>query len=341
MIKLITSEPNVRYLSGFTGSVGILIINGSKSTLIVDGRYGDQAKSEVKKNVKVIQAPVSDPIMKVAIGILQRSKAKEIGFEDDKVNVEAFNKLSKALPETKFISISAEIRDKRMIKHHHEVDLIAKAALIADLTFDCAARMVRAGMTEKDLSAQVDYLMKTFKGDNPSFETLVSAGKMTAYPHHKPGDKVVENGDCVLFDLGVRYKGYCSDMTRMLCVGKPSEKQSDIYKAVLEAHNAAIAKVKHGVKASAVDAAARNVLKKHKLDKYFNHATGHGIGLQVHEGPRVSPQSNDILKEGMITSIEPGVYIEGYGGFRLEDMVLVTKKGCVVLTKSPRELMIV
>ncbi len=141
-------------------------------------------------------------------------------------------------------------------------------------------------------------------------------------------------------DFGVRYKSYNSDMTRMVSMGNPTKKQSDIFNAVLKAQEAAIAKIKHGVKGSDVDRAARNVLKKAKLDKYFGHATGHGIGLQVHEGPRLSPSSKDVLLEGMVTTVEPGVYIPGFGGFRVEDMVLVTKKGCEVLTKSDKKLVI-
>ncbi len=170
MIKLITSEPNIRYFSGFTGSVGILIIDGPRSTLIVDGRYGEQAKSEVKKGIKVVQAPLTASLLDVALKYLVPRHPKEIGYEDDRMTVETFNKIEKQLPETKYISISNEIRTKRMVKHHHEIDLIAKAALIADLTFDCVIRIIKPGMTEKDISAQIDYLFKTFKGDNPAFE---------------------------------------------------------------------------------------------------------------------------------------------------------------------------
>jgi Xaa-Pro aminopeptidase len=338
MTKLITSEPNIRYYSGFSGSVGIMIIHDNSSYLIVDGRYWQQAQEETIKGIKIIKAPLASTLLDEAVKILRSLKVKEIGCEEDKIDAAAYNKLKQVFPKTKFTSISKEIREIRSIKATNEIDLISKAALIADLTYDCVLRIIRPGMTEMEISAQIDYLMKTFKGEYPAFETLVSSGKLSAYPHGKPKNVEIKRGDLVVMDFGVRYKGYNSDITRMVSIGIPSKKQTKIYKAVLSAQEAAILKVKHGVPAKDVDKAARDALKKERLDKYFTHGTGHGIGLQVHESPRVSSASNDILKAGMVITIEPGVYLPGFGGFRIEDMVLVTKNGCEILTKSPKKL---
>lgn len=341
MTKLITSQPNIRYYSGFTGSVGILIARDRTSTLIVDGRYTEQAKSEVKKSIKVAQAPIGTDPWDFAIALIKKDKIISIGYEEDKVDVATFNKISDKLPKLKFVSISKEIRSDRMVKSKSEIDIIAKAALIADLTYDCIIHIIRSGMTELDISAHIDFLIKTFKGEGPAFDTLVSSGVLSSYPHGKPTDREVKQGCLLVLDFGARYKGYNSDMTRMLSLGEPSKKKTKIYNAVLKAQEAAISKVRDGIASSSVDQAAREVLKKEKLSKYFTHGTGHGIGLQVHEAPRVSLKSKDILKEGMVITIEPGVYIAGLGGFRIEDMVLVKKSGCEVLTKSSKDLKVI
>jgi len=338
MIRLITSEPNIRYLSGFTGSIAILILTDKDALLIVDGRYTQQARSEAKKGIKIIEAPLSSGLLDTAINLIKGKKPSTIGYEDDKMDAASFNKLKDRFPRAKFYSISKELRDVRMIKGRDEIDVIRKAALIADLTYDCVIHIIKPGMTELELSAHIDFLMKTFKANAPAFETLVSSGKSSSYPHGKPADKELNKGDLVVMDFGARYKGYNSDITRMVSLGAPLKKHRMIYDAVLSAQEAAISKVRAGVVAKDVDKAARDALKKKKLEKYFRHGTGHGIGLQVHEGPRVSLSSKDILKEGMVITIEPGVYIPGVGGFRVEDMVLVKKGGCEILTKSSKEL---
>ena len=338
MIRLVTSESNIRYISGFTGSIAILILTDKEFLLVVDGRYTQQARSEANKGIKVIEAPLSSSLLDTAMNIIKAKKISAIGYEDDKMDAASFNKLKDRFPRAKFYSISRELRDARMIKGKDEIDVIRKAALIADLTYDCIIHIIKPGMTELELSAHIDYLMKTFKGNAPAFETLVSSGKLSAYPHGKPTGKKLEKGDVIVMDFGARYKGYNSDITRMASLGTPSKKNRSLYDAVLSAQEAAISKIRAGVAAKDVDNAARNALKKKKLDKYFSHGTGHGIGLQVHEGPRVSLSSKDILKDGMVVTVEPGVYIPGVGGFRVEDMVLVKKGGCEVLTKSPKDL---
>jgi Xaa-Pro aminopeptidase len=254
------------------------------------------------------------------------------------MDIASFNKLKGELPKTRFYSISKELRNMRMIKRNDEIEIIRKAALIADLAYDCIIRIIKPGMMELEISAHIDYLIKTFKGNAPAFETLVSSGKLSAYPHGKPTDKKVKAGELIVMDFGARYKGYNSDITRMVSLGDPSKKALKTYNAVLRAQESAIEKIKDGIAAAEVDKAAREVLKKEKLEKYFRHGTGHGIGLQVHEVPRVSLSSKDILKEGMVITVEPGVYIPRLGGFRVEDMVLVKKGGCEVLTKSSKDL---
>jgi Xaa-Pro aminopeptidase len=338
MIRIITSQPNIQYLSGFTGSVAILIARDKRYQLIVDGRYTRQARSEVHKGMQVVEAPLHSTLLKTAISILEGKKISDIGYEDDKLDVASFNKLKDEFSGVRFYSISSQLRDQRCVKNGSEIETIKKAALIADLTYDCIIRIIKPGMTELEISAHIDYLIKTFKGNAPAFETLVSSGKLSANPHCKPTDKKVKSGELVIMDFGARYKGYNSDITRMVSLGAPSKKTMKIYNAVLSASAAAISKVKDGVAAAEIDKAAREALRKEKLEKYFTHATGHGVGLQVHEGPRVSSSSRDVLKEGMVITIEPGVYLPHVGGFRVEDMVLVKKGGCEVMTKSTKKL---
>ena len=338
MTRIITSQTNIQYLSGFTGSVAVLIEQDRSFQLIVDGRYTRQAKSEVRKGIKVVEAPLSSTLLEAAVKALSGKKVSEIGYEDDKLDVASFNKLQMKFPKVKFYSISSRLRDQRCVKNAGEIEMIKKAALIADLTYDCVIRIIKPGMTELEISAHIDYLIKTFKGNAPAFETLVSSGELSANPHGKPTDKKVKAGEFVLMDFGARYKGYNSDITRMISIGAPSKKALKVYNAILSAISAAVSKVKDGVVASEVDKAAREMLRKEKLDKYFSHATGHGVGLQVHEGPRISSSSRDILKEGMVITIEPGVYLPHVGGFRVEDMVLVKKNGCELLTRSSKKL---
>ena len=338
MISLVTSQQNVMYLSGFSGSVAVLIQNGKRSVLVVDGRYTDQANAEVKRGIRVVTAPLNKGLLDVAAEILKKEKTKRIGYEADKTSVSDHMKFLKATGIKDFIDISCDLRDKRCVKTASELDLIRKAALIADLIYDCVIRIIKPDQTEREISAHIDYLMKIFKGDNPAFETLVSSGPLSAIVHGKPTDRIVKIGDLILMDFGVRYKGYHSDMTRMVSLGVPSARQSKMYSALLKAQEAAIEKIRPGVPGSAIDKAARDVLKKEKLDKYFTHSTGHGVGLAVHEGPRLSPTSRDVLKPGMIVTVEPGIYIKGFGGFRVEDMVLVTRNGHEVITRSPKRL---
>jgi Xaa-Pro aminopeptidase len=338
MTRLVTSISNIRYFSGFTGSIAVLILTDSGSTLVVDGRYTQQAKAEVKKGIKVIEVPLSSSLIETAAKIIKEDGSSAIGYEDDRLDVASFNKLKEKLPKSKFYSISKELRENRCIKSESEIDALRKAALIADLAFDCVIRIIKPGMTELEISAHIDYLVKTFKGNAPAFETLVSSGKLSAYPHGKPTDKKIAFGELIIMDFGASYKGYNSDITRMVSLGAPSKKTLKIYNAVLSAQEAAIKKVKDGIEASEVDRAARDALRKEGLEKYFRHGTGHGIGLQVHEGPRVSSSSKDVLKEGMVITIEPGVYLPNIGGFRVEDMVLVKKSGCEMITKSSKKL---
>lgn len=338
MIKLITSPVNIRYLSGFTGSVGILFSDKTASTLIVDGRYTQQAVGEVHKGIKVLQAPTGFSLWATAFDIIKKKKVRELGFEDDRMDVQSYNALKKNFPKIKLISISSEIREARCVKSEKELSLIRQAASISDIVYDCIIRMVNPGITENDIAAEIDYLVRVMGGEASAFEPIVASGAHSALAHHKPSSSVIKKNDLVIMDFGARYKGYNSDMTRMISFGAPSKKQLKLYNIIVKAQEAAIERIKSGVDCSIIDKAARDVLKKEKLSRYFEHATGHGIGLAVHEGPRLSPTSRDILKEGMVVTVEPGFYLPGIGGFRVEDMVLVKKNGYELLTKASKKL---
>jgi Xaa-Pro aminopeptidase len=338
MIELVSSPQNIKYLSGFSGSIAMLVIDGKNKTLFVDGRYTEQAEKEAQKGIKVVQIPLNSTHLEAAVKLIKQKKARIIGFEDEKVDVSSYNKMKKELPNVEFVPISKKIRDQRCVKTRSEIELIKKSALLADVVFDCIVRMIKEGISEKDIAAELDYLMKIMGGDGPAFESIVAAGANTSIAHYKPQTYVIKKGDMVLMDFGVAFKGYNSDITRMISIGVPSQKQKDLYGVVLKAQETGIKKIKAGVPAKNIDLAARGILEKEGLAKYFSHATGHGVGLAVHEGPRVSLNSTDILKEGMVITVEPGIYIKGVGGFRVEDMVLVKKNGYEVLTRSPKNL---
>jgi Xaa-Pro aminopeptidase len=335
---LVSHLPNVRYLSGFTGSNALLLVSPKKSILYTDPRYDFQASAECDCAVKVLTGPTwTDALKDIA-----RKRIGRVAFEATRVThnqwLEAAGILGKT---TKLTGVGALIDRQRMVKSASEIELIRRSVLLASKVYEKAIRKVKPETTELALAATIDFDMRKLGASGPSFETIVASGAHSALPHARPRAVQVGRDQLLLVDMGACLDGYASDMTRMAHLGRPTAKATDLHSAVLEAQLAAIGMVRAGVEARKVDEAARQCLKKRKLDKAFMHSTGHGLGLEIHEDPRIGRTSADTLEAGMVITIEPGAYLEGYGGVRIEDTILVTETGAEILTPTAKELLVI
>jgi Xaa-Pro aminopeptidase len=335
---LVAFSPNLRYLTGFTGSNGSLLVLGGKSILFTDPRYQIQAAQEVACRVKIAKGPL---LADVAAAIA-RLRLKRIGYEPARMTCDAYESLKSLLPmKASLEPVKGWIEELRMVKSPAEIALIRRSVQTNSRAFEQAVARVRPGMTEQDLAAELEYRMRRLGAEKPAFETIVAAGVRSALPHAQPTAARLQPRDLVLVDMGAQQDGYCSDMTRMLFLGTPIAKVKRVYRAVLEAQLAAIATVRAGASTAAVDRVARKVLRGYGLDRAFVHSTGHGLGLEIHEPPRLGKRDKARLRAGMAITIEPGVYLEGFGGIRIEDTVVVTENGCEILTPTSKELRVV
>lgn len=333
---LVTNLHNVRYLTGFTGSsANALIYRDGRAVLFTDPRYTVQSKQQVNCEVKIAKGPLTNAIA----AEVAKKRTVKIGFEPENINVARFEGLKKALPARTKLSAVPEglIARQRMVKDEGEIARIREAVNINSSALTAALKRFKTGMTEAALAAEIDYQSRKLGADGPAFDTIVAAGERAALPHAQPGAAKVGPG-ILLIDMGAFKDGYASDMTRMAHVGPADKVYRRLYGAVLAAQLAGIAAVRPGATAASVDRATRKTLKKHGLEREFVHSTGHGLGLEIHEGPRLGKSDKSKLEAGMVITIEPGVYIEGWGGIRIEDTVLVTKTGFEILTPTPKDL---
>lgn len=332
---LATDLHNVRYLTGFTGSnAALLLFRTGKAILYTDPRYTVQAKQQTNCRVRIVRGPLTKEI----VADIARSRLRRIGIEKHSVTVGTHEVLQKGLPATaRLAPVPNLIASLRMVKDEDEIATIRASVIANSRALEAAIRHLKPGMTESEFAAEIDYRNRRLGAEAPAFDTIVAAGIRSALPHAHPGATAIGPG-IVLVDMGAFHSGYASDMTRMLHVGKAPAKYRKAYRAVLEAQLAAIDAIRPGVTAGKVDKAARNVLKAHGLEKEFVHSTGHGLGLEIHEPPRLGRRDETQLAPGMAITVEPGVYVEGWGGIRIEDTVLVTQTGCQVLTPTPKDL---
>lgn len=333
---LVTSLHNVRYLTGFTGSsANVLLLRDGRAILFTDPRYTVQSKQQVNCAVRIAKGPLTNAIAKELAG----ARLSKIGFEPENINVARMEGLTKAVPARVRLTPVTEglIAKLRMVKDAGEIARIRTAVDVNSRALALALRRFKAGMTETALAAEIDYQSRKLGANGPAFDTIVAAGKRAALPHARPGNARIGPG-ILLIDMGAFWDGYASDMTRMVHVGTAGTKYRKAYQAVLDAQLAGIAAVKPGATADSIDRAARSTLRKHGLERAFVHSTGHGLGLEIHEGPRLGKTDQTVLEPGMAITIEPGVYLEGWGGIRIEDTVLVTDSGCEVLTPTTKEL---
>jgi len=335
---LVSAPPNVRYLSGFTGDNAVLLVLPGQAVLFTDPRYSIQAAQQVSCRVKICKGPLVEG---VAAAVRKLGRVR-IAYEPSRLTCAAFNALESRLPmKASLEPVQSLVEELRMVKSPSELALIRRSVFLNSRAFSLAVARVRPGMTERDLAAEIEYRMRRLGAEKPSFDTIVAAGRRSALPHAQPTTAPLRTGQLVVIDMGAFVDGYASDMTRMLFLGTPGARVKKVYAAVLEAQLAAIDAVRPGVFACKVDSAARRVLRAHGFERAFVHSTGHGLGLEIHEPPRLGKRDKTILQPGMAITVEPGVYLENFGGIRIEDTVEVTKTGCHILTPTPKDLRVI
>ncbi len=327
---------NLRYLCGYTGSNGLLLFVAGRRVFFTDGRYTQQAQEEVQGARLVI---ARGPLFNEAARMIARQKSAAIAFEAEHTPVAAAARMRDLVPKKiRLKPTSGLVERQRMIKDADELRLIRQAVQLGAKVYEEAVKAIRPGVRESEVAGLLEFAARKAGADGMSFDTIVAAGKRGALPHGRASAQPIPRRGFVVVDSGVILHGYCSDMTRTVHVGRVSRAERSWYEAVLEAQLAGIAAVRPGAAAGDVDAAARKVLRQAKLDRYFTHSTGHGVGLEIHEPPRLGKQQTERLEPGMVITIEPGTYIPGKGGIRIEDMLLVTEQGGEVLTPVGKEL---
>ena len=340
---LVTHLPNIRYLSGFSGSAGVLLVGQRQVLLFTDGRYKEQACAEVEGARVMLgrkAALVSAGEWLNENG--KRAGIRTLGIEAQHLTVAERAQLQKALrPDTRLREVPPLVERARMVKDEEEINRLRSAVRLGSSLFDAALKVIRPGTKEIEVAAEMEYEARRAGAEGMSFETIIASGPRSALPHGRASTAEIPPNGFVVCDFGIILAGYCSDTTRTVHVGKPNGDARNMYDAVREAQQAAIDSVRAGVSVAKVDQAARKVLTARGLGKYFTHSTGHGVGLEIHEMPRVARGQPEHLRSGMAITVEPGVYLPGVGGVRIEDMVVVSEGGCEVLTPTSKKLIII
>jgi Xaa-Pro aminopeptidase len=342
---LVSHLPNIRYLCGFTGSAGLLLVTEAGSVFFTDVRYDTQGREEVK-GAKVV---IARKALLNALGEWlearrgrSRSRGWVVGIEAEHLTVAERKRLGDVLPARVRLKEAAGLVERaRMVKDEEELGLIRAAVVLGASLFDRALEVIRPGVKESEVAAEMEYAARLAGAEAMSFPTIIASGARSALPHGRATGQAIAAGGFVVCDFGVILAGYCSDQTRTVWVGAASKEARDAYEAVREAQLAAIAAVRPGATTGEVDAAARKVLQRAGFGRYFTHSTGHGVGLEIHETPRVAAGQKEVLKPGMVITIEPGVYFPGQWGVRIEDMVAVTDGRCDVLTPTGKDFLAV
>ncbi|MFV0561106.1 MAG: M24 family metallopeptidase [Enterococcus sp.] len=333
---LVTSPYNLRYLTNFTGTTGLAVITLEKAFFITDFRYTEQAATQAQ-GFEIIQNV--GPIFDEVANLVKKEDIRNLAFEELHVSFAEYSVLEEIII-SDLTPVAGMIEEIREIKDEEEVATIQKACQITDEAYEHILKMIRPGMTEIEVANQLDFYMRSLGASGVSFDTIVASGLRSAMPHGVASDKIIETGDMITLDFGCYYQGYVSDMTRTFAIGDPGEKLKEIYQIVLDAQLAVIDMAKPGLTGIQLDAVARDYITKFGYGDAFGHSTGHGIGLEIHEAPNVSSRADKQFVVGNIITDEPGIYLPGIGGVRIEDDLLITAEGNRVLTQSPKELII-
>lgn len=333
---LITKSENRRYTTGFTGSAGMVVISKIAVTFITDFRYAEQAQNEVK-NAKIIIHEGN--LEKEVANEIERQGLKKVAVEANAMTLKTFSMLQE-YGDVQWIQLENIVEKIREIKESLEIELMRTAAKISDQAFDYILNVIKPGVTELAIRDELEFFMRKQGATSSSFNTIIASGKRSALPHGVASEKVIEHGDMVTLDFGALYNGYCSDITRTIAVGNCSDEFRNIYHIVLESLKRGTEGIRAGAKAKTIDDLTREYITVKGFGKHFGHSTGHGLGMEVHEPIRLSDKSVEILQTGMVVTVEPGIYIPGWGGCRIEDDIVVTENGYEIITHSPKHLII-
>ncbi len=337
---LITGRANTLYFSGFTGTTSYLLVGMDKAWLIVDFRYTIQARDQVYEGIEVVE--IIKSFYSTISEIVKQNSLDIIGFEGQVLNVSEYNIIKEKLTKIKkLVRFDSQIDWIRSIKDSDEIERIQKAVLLGDKVFEHIVEFIKPGMKETEVAAELEYTMKKLGAKGPSFESIIAAGHRSAMCHGTATENTIKNGDTVVLDFGVIYRNYCSDMTRTIFIGEPKKELVKIYDIVKRAQQAALDGITSGMSGYNADKIARDIIAENGYKEAFGHSLGHGVGIEIHEEPRLSEKSEDILKDGMVFSVEPGIYVEGLGGVRIEDMVVLVDGKIRNFTTSPKDMIII
>ncbi|NLL04533.1 MAG: aminopeptidase P family protein [Clostridiaceae bacterium] len=334
---LIAKRENYIYMSNFTGTFANLLITHDKAILVTDFRYVEQAKEEAQL-FDVIQYQGS---LTVTLNdLVSSNNIKNLGFEEDYLTYKNYDDLLKKLSISKLLPLGRAIEFLRLIKDSEEIQVIREAVRIADEAFSHVLKYIKPGVSETEVAAELEYYIKVQGARGPSFDTIVASGLRSSLPHGVASHKIIEIGDAVTLDFGAIYKDYCSDMTRTVFVGQPKEELKQIYEIVLKAQKAGVEGAVKNLTGSEIDSIARNIISDAGYGEHFGHSLGHGVGLEIHEDPRLSQLGSLKMNNGMVVTVEPGIYVSGLGGIRIEDMIVINEDKPMVLTASTKEMII-
>lgn len=334
---LVKNLPNIRYISGFSGSAASILITNDKNYFVTDFRYMTQSRNEVYNDFEIIIFAQNS--MSFLKDLIEKDHLKRMGFESNFITYADAQNLMKDFPEVEFVPVDSLIEKITICKNEKEIELTKKAVEITDRTFSELLKIIKPGLTEREVGAQISYLQKMFGADGDSFDPIVASGENSAFPHARPTDKKIQKGELLKLDFGCVVQGMKSDMTRTIAIGEVPDECKKIYAIVKEAQQKALDNVKAGINTKVLDAFARDYIKEKGYGKNYGHGLGHGLGYDIHEKPAVNERSDYNLEVNNIITIEPGIYIEGLGGVRIEDDVVVKENGCEILTKSTKDLL--
>jgi Xaa-Pro aminopeptidase len=335
---LVTNSYNRRYMSGFTGSSGALVITADKAVLLTDFRYRSQAPQQAVHYQIVEHKP---KLIESVQELLNDWNIQELAFEQQDVPYGAYAAYAAFLSGIQLVPTSNLIEELRMVKDDDELAVMQEAAELADRTFEHMLGFLKPGLKESEVALELEFFMRHHGATSTSFETIVASGERSALPHGKASERVLQNNEFVKMDFGAYYKGYCSDITRTVVLGQPTPKHREIYDIVLEAQLQTLEGIKPGMSGAEGDALARDVIKRYGYGDFFGHGTGHGLGMEIHEAPRLSLQGDVVLKPGMTVTVEPGIYLPDFGGVRIEDDIVITETGMRRLTQSSKDFIII
>ena len=335
---LVTEPSNRRYISGFTGTSGLVVITPAAAWLLTDFRYVEQAGEQAPFFEVVEHQGEAVHTLKE---LLNKAGVRQLGFDQNHLVYGEYQRLQEALNPIRLVPTAEWVERLRYVKDPEEIRLIRKAVAIADQAFEHVLNILRPGIRECDVAAEIEYKMRRLGASGPAFDTIVASGPRSALPHGVASERVLQAGDMITLDFGARYQGYCSDLTRTVALGRVDDKLREIYRIVLEAQLKGLAEIRPGMTGREADAVVRSYISERGYGEAFGHGTGHAIGLDIHEAPSLSRRSESTLEKGMVLTVEPGIYLPGLGGVRIEDDVLLTETGLEVLTGAPKEFLVI